>query len=289
MDLPNPSELSLYISGLSLLFNVYQSTKPGVAAKLDELIKELRGFRPAQAQSQTRAELDRKLEDKLLPEVGSIETEAVKRDLDLVAVLSEPIDVEDFDYLNTLSAYGSKYAALADKASLFDLRGAVDKGESLLYLPTAGPCLVAAEEAATLLCSSTWPSYRIPVGVTSSDAVLTKREAEFGLKFVVFANFKCQDRMTRSSQDVEIGCGYVLGTEGRKNWIKLEPQAPVEGFQWMKKRLDAEDVLRFMKAVRYDVMKYVSELKKETALIKGDISSLLQEVTHFFQNAKTQS
>lgn len=60
MDLsPATSELSIYVNVLSLLFNVYKSTKPSVAGKLDELIQELKRFKPG-ARPQTRAELDMK-------------------------------------------------------------------------------------------------------------------------------------------------------------------------------------------------------------------------------------
>ena len=83
----------------------------------------------------------------------------MKRDLDLVTVFAEPIRVEDFDYLRTLSGYGSKYATLADKASLFDLRGATGNGESMLFLPTAGSQLLDAKQSAIFLCSSGHPSY----------------------------------------------------------------------------------------------------------------------------------
>ena len=138
--LPPPSDPALYLNGLSLLFNVYVSQKPGVAAKSEELIHQLRSLNPS-ARPQTREELDKRLEEKLLPEVGPDETEAVKRDMDLVAVFSEPIRVEDFDYLSTITSYGSKYAALADRASLFDLRGLVEE-ESLLLLPTAASYLL---------------------------------------------------------------------------------------------------------------------------------------------------
>ncbi len=286
MDLPTTSELSIYVNSLSLLFNVYKSTKPSVVAKLDEIIKELRGLNPARAQSQTRAELDKKLEEKLLPEVGSAETEAVKRDLDLVAVFSEPIRVEDFDYQSVLSAYGSKYAVLADRAFLFNLRGVVEQNESLLLLPTAAPCLFNAEESSGFLCASSY--ILTPIKVLAVDAVLKKSGAECGLTFLVSGTFKyVRTMMGYSSGQEDLQCLYVLQHGGRKNWIDLEPLAPVQGFRGVSKRLDAEEVLRFMRALRSDVMKYVSELREETALIKGDISSLLQEVTQFFEEAKT--
>jgi hypothetical protein len=288
MDLPTTSDLSIYLNSLSLLFNVYKSTKPGVVAKLDELIQELRALRPARAQPQTRAELDKRLEEKLLPEVGSAETEAVKRDLDLVAVFSEPIRVEEFDYLSMLTAYGSKYAALADKASLFDLRGAVGNDESVLWLPTAGPYLLSAEDSSELLCAGRSQVLLKPVRAIGTDALLTKSGTDFGLACVVRGEFDYVNvRMGYSSGQTELSCRYVLQSEGRKNWIKLEPRAPVEGFRWVSKRLDAGCVFKFMRAIRSDVMKYVSELRTETSLIKGDISSLLQEVTQFLENVKT--
>jgi hypothetical protein len=283
--LPPPSDLALYLNGLSLLFNVYASQKPGVAAKLEELIHELKGPNPS-AQLQTRADLDRRLEEKLLPEVGPVETEAVKRDMDLVAVFSEPIRVEDFDYLSTISIYGSKYAALADKASLFDLRGATLNGESWLILPTAGAFLFRAEELEMLLCPySKWPNSLTPINIGAANAVLTKAGGEFRLIFSVLGNFKHEEHQHFSARKAELSCRYVLVAEGRKNWIKVEPQEAIEGFQWLRKRLSAEDVLKFMQAVRGDVMRYVSELREETSLIKGGISSLLQEVTQFFEKS----
>jgi hypothetical protein len=285
MDLsPATSELSIYVNVLSLLFNVYKSTKPSVAGKLDELIQELKRFKPG-ARPQTRAELDMKLEEKLLPEIGSTETEAVKRDLDLVAVFSEPIRVEDFDYLAVLSAYASKYAALADKASLFDLRGVTGKDESLLFLPNAGRFLLTTEEAAAVLCATRWPGYLTPAKVDAAYSLLMKSGADFRLVFSIEATFKCQNPTTLTSRVVEKGCRYVLANEGRKNWVKLEPRSPVDGFGWLSKRLDAEGVLRFMKAVRDDVMNYVSELRAEESLVKGEISVLLKEVVDFFEKA----
>ena len=162
--LPPTPDLALYLNGLSLLFNVYVSQKPGVAAKLGELIEELKALKPS-AQSQTRSDLEKRLEEKLLPAIGQVETDAVKRDLDLVTVFAEPIRVEDFDYLSTLSSYGSKYAALADKAALFDLRGATANGESMLQLPTAGSKLLSAKDSNMLLCRSNWPHYLAPLKV----------------------------------------------------------------------------------------------------------------------------
>ena len=81
--LPPTPDLALYLNGLSLLFNVYVSQKRGVAAKLGELIQELKALKPT-AQALTIAELEKRLEDKLLPSVGQVETDAVKRDMDLV-------------------------------------------------------------------------------------------------------------------------------------------------------------------------------------------------------------
>jgi hypothetical protein len=277
---PPPSDLALYLNGLSLLFNVYLSQKPGVAAKLEELIKELRALKPS-AQPQTRHELDKRLEEKLLPEVGPDETEAVKRDLDLVAVFSEPIRVEDFDYLSTVTSYGSKYAALADKASLFDLRGVVEE-ESLLLLPTAASHLLKPQDAPMLLRSSGYPSILEPIKVTEINAVLTRTGQGFGLTFSVFGTFKGADHVHYTTKTVSRGCRYILAAEGRKNWITLQPRGPVAGFEGIVKRLHANEVLNFMQAVRADVMKYVLELREETSLIKGSISSLLQEVTQFF-------
>jgi hypothetical protein len=283
--LPPTPDLALYLNGLSLLFNVYVSQKPGVAAQLAELIEELKSLKPS-AQSQTRAELDKRLEEKLLPSVGQVETEAVKRDIDLVTVFAEPVRVEDFDYLSTMTIYGSKYAALADKASLFELRGAIGKEESVLVLPTAGSRLFSANDLANFICASTSPEYMRPVSVSSFDALLTKTGSKFGLRFYITGKFNVTYRMTAESRNLEIGCGYDLAVEGRKNWIKLEKRRAIEGFQWVSKRLEAREVLRFMHAMRSDVMKYVTELKEEQSLIHGGISSLLQEVTQFFD--KTQ-
>jgi hypothetical protein len=284
--LPPPTpDLALYLNGLSLLFNVYVSQKPGVAAKLGELIEELKSLKPS-VQSQTRAELDKRLEQKLLPAVGPVETEMVKRDMDLITVFAEPVRVEDFDYLSIMSNYGSKYAALADKASLFDLRGTIGKEESLLFLPTAGDHLFNAKELLNFLCPSPNQDYMNPTSVSRFDAALTKTGAEFGLRFYVTGKFDVHYRMTGSSRNVEIGCSYVLAAEDRKNWIKLEKRRPVEGFQWVQKRFDAKEVLRFMQAVRSDIMKYVTDLKEEQSLIHGSISSLLREVTQFFDRAE---
>jgi hypothetical protein len=112
-----------------------------------------------------------------------------------------------------------------------------------------------------------------------------KSGADFRLVFSIEATFKCQNPTTLTSRVVEKGCRYVLANEGRKNWVKLEPRSPVDGFGWLSKRLDAEGVLRFMKAVRDDVMNYVSELRAEESLVKGEISVLLKEVVDFFEKA----
>jgi hypothetical protein len=233
--LPPPPDLALYLNGLSLLFNVYVSQKPGVAAKLEELIHELKSLNPS-AQPQTREELDKRLEEKLLPEVGPDETEAVKRDMDLVAVFSQPARVEDFDYLRTIASYGSKYAALADKASLFDLRGLVEE-ESLLLLPTAASHLLRPEDAPMLLSSSGYPNILTPIKVTEINAVLTRTKQDFGLMLSVFGAFEHTDHMHYTTKKVSRGCRYVLAAEDRKNWIILQPRDPLAGFQGVVKRL----------------------------------------------------
>ena len=64
--------------------------------------------------------------------------------------------------------------------------------------------------------------------------------------------------MSYNSHNVELGCIYNLKNEERKNWVKLEPRSATEGFESISMRLDASTVFEFMKAVRADVMKYVS-------------------------------
>jgi hypothetical protein len=156
----------------------------------------------------------------------------------------------------------------------------------MLGLPTAGAYLLSDDEAALALCHSYTQGRRFaPIRIIDSKALLMKKGTNVSLAFSVQGLFTYED-VSINPQRVERTCRYDLVAEGRKNWVAWKPPRHIEGFQAFQKRLDAAQVLRFMQALRADVMKYVAELRNEKSLIQGGISSLLQEVTQFFEKAE---